>query len=96
MKDELRDAVSPPRYGPQAGRLTGDVCSKLQTTLASPLLPTLAKLSDRSDALSVHGVDVRYPDNWRAISKIELQDMLILTDEFAAILLPILKDYKND
>jgi HEPN domain-containing protein len=59
--------------------------------LASPIAPELAALSDRADALSMAGVEMRYPGNWRDVSDSEMGDMMKLAEEFATILLPRLK-----
>jgi HEPN domain-containing protein len=59
--------------------------------VASPLAPELQALSDRADALSLSGVEIRYPDNWRDVTDSEMREMITLAEEFSAILLPHLK-----
>ena len=59
--------------------------------LARALAPALENLADRADALSFHGVEIRYPDDWRDVPEAEMKEMLALTNEFAAIILPLLK-----
>jgi hypothetical protein len=51
----------------------------------------LGALCDRADALSLSGVEIRYPDNWRDVSNSEMREMIALAEEFGAILLPRLK-----
>ena len=36
-------------------------------------------------------VQVRYPDDWQTVSETEMQEMVELTEEFGALLLPLLK-----
>jgi HEPN domain-containing protein len=59
--------------------------------LASPLVAGLDTLCDRADALSLSGIQIRYPDNWRDVPDSEMREMMALADEFAMILLPRLK-----
>ena len=56
--------------------------------LASPYARELDALSDRADALSLAGVEIRYPDNWRDVSDVEMREGIELAEEFATILLP--------
>lgn len=65
---------------------THDVRRLIQ--LAQPFAPRLSPLSDRSDALTYHGVQTRYPDNWRQIEKVEMNEMVDLAKEFGEIILP--------
>jgi HEPN domain-containing protein len=59
--------------------------------LAAPQAPALAALADRADALSLAGVEIRYPDDWRKVPAEEMGEMIQLAEDFAAILLPLLK-----
>ena len=59
--------------------------------LSSPMAAELGALCDRADGMSLAGVAIRYPDNWREVSEADMKDMMALADEFAAILLPRLK-----
>ncbi len=59
--------------------------------IAMPLAPKLGPLADQADGLSIHGVENRYPDDWREVPESELAEMLALADRFAAIILPLLK-----
>ncbi len=56
--------------------------------LAQPYVPGLSDLSDSSDALTVHGVETRYPGDWRQIEPAEVQAAVELAKEFGKILLP--------
>lgn len=56
--------------------------------LAEPLSPELARLSDVSDSLTVHGVETRYPGDWRQIEQAEMNEAVKLAKEFGSILLP--------
>jgi HEPN domain-containing protein len=56
--------------------------------LLEPVTRDLTPLMDASDALTVHGVSSRYPDDWREIGESEMQQVLQLTAELRAILLP--------
>jgi len=58
--------------------------------LAAPQAPGLDALSDRADALSRAAIETRYPDNWREVSDIEMQQMVTLADEAAMIVLRLL------
>ena len=57
--------------------------------IAVPLAPSLGSLADRADALSLHGVESRYPDDFRLIPDSEVKEMLALAEQFAAIVLPL-------
>ncbi len=59
--------------------------------LAAPHAADLSALADRSDRLSEHAIRSRYPGNWRDIDDSEMREMIDLSREFAAILLPLLK-----
>ena len=59
--------------------------------LAEPFVPELAQLSDASDALTIHGVESRYPDDWRQIGPAEMNHAVELSRQFGDILLPKLE-----
>jgi HEPN domain-containing protein len=59
--------------------------------LAQPFAPELSLLADISDELTVHGVETRYPGEWRKIKKSEMKRMVDLTKRFGDILLVRLK-----
>ena len=54
--------------------------------LAEPYVSELSDLSDSSDALTVHGVETRYPDYWRQITTEEMNEMVALSKKFGEIL----------
>ena len=54
--------------------------------LAEPFAPELSRLSDASDALTVHGVETRYPGDWREIEPPEMNEVVELAKELGAIL----------
>lgn len=56
--------------------------------LAQPYVPGLSDLSDSADALTVHGVETRYPGDWRQIEPAEVQAAVELAKELGKILLP--------
>jgi HEPN domain-containing protein len=56
--------------------------------LAEPYVPQLGDLTDRADALTAHGVQTRYPDDWRPIGLDEMKQTVGLAREFAKALLP--------
>ena len=51
----------------------------------------LSGLADSSDRLSEHAIRSRYPGNWRQIGDSEMREMMKLSKEFAAIILPLVK-----
>jgi len=59
--------------------------------LAEPFVPELSGLSDASDALTIHGVESRYPDDWRQIGPTEMNLAVELSKQFGDILLPKLE-----
>ncbi len=59
--------------------------------MTSPYVSELAILSDRSDILTSYAAQSRYPDNWRAIETSEAEAMVVLSREFAALLIPQLE-----
>jgi len=56
--------------------------------LAQPYVPELEGLFDSSDALTVHGVETRYPGDWRRVEPAEMQTAVELAKKFGKILLP--------
>ena len=59
--------------------------------LASPFESKLAELADDSDALTVHGVQSRYPGDFWQVEPTEMRRLYELSRKFADILLPRLK-----
>jgi HEPN domain-containing protein len=59
--------------------------------LAAPFAPELSRLSDTSDALTIHGVETRYPGDWRQIETSEMNQAVELSKQFGDILLPKLE-----
>ena len=55
--------------------------------LAEPFAPELSRLSDASDTLTIHGVETRYPDDWRQIEQSEMNRVVELSKQFGDILL---------
>ena len=55
--------------------------------LAQPYVPELSQLADSSDALTVHGVETRYPGEWRQIAPEEMNEVVELARKFGEILL---------
>jgi HEPN domain-containing protein len=55
--------------------------------LAAPALPELSGMANSADLLTEHAVAMRYPDEWREIEAEELQEVLAVTRQFAAVLL---------
>ncbi len=53
---------------------------------AKPFAPKLSSLSDASDALTVHGVETRYPDDWHEIEPTEMNEVLELAKQLGKIL----------
>jgi HEPN domain-containing protein len=56
--------------------------------LALPVEPKLAELVGESDALTVHGVQSRYPGDFWQVEKTEMKHLYELSQKFANILLP--------
>jgi HEPN domain-containing protein len=56
--------------------------------LALPVEPKLAALVGESDALTVHGVQSRYPGDFWQVEKTEMKRLYGLSQKFANILLP--------
>jgi len=55
--------------------------------LAQPYAPELSQLADSSDLLTVHGVQTRYPGDWRQIAPEEMNEVVELAKKFGEILL---------
>ena len=55
--------------------------------LAEPFAPELSRLSDASDTLTIHGVETRYPGDWREIEQSEMNQVVELSKQFGDILL---------
>ncbi len=72
------------RHGIEAPR-THDVRRLIQ--LAEHIAPGLARFSDASDALTVHGVETRYPGDWRDIDTAEMSEVVELAREVGRKLL---------
>ena len=58
--------------------------------LAEPFAPELSRFSDASDVLTAHGVETRYPDDWREIEPTEMNQVVELARELGDILLSTL------
>jgi len=71
-------------HGVEAPR-THDLRRLIQ--LAEPFAPALSSFSDRADALTHHGVQARYPDDWCQIQPAEMSEMIDLAKEFGDILM---------
>ena len=71
------------QHGVEAPK-THDVRRLIQ--LAEALAPELSRLANASDALTVHGVETRYPDDWHEIEPAEMNDVVELAKELGAIL----------
>jgi HEPN domain-containing protein len=59
--------------------------------LAEPFALELSLLSDASDTLTIHGVETRYPGDWRQIEPSEMNEIVQLSKQFGDILLPKLE-----
>lgn len=55
--------------------------------LPEPFTPELSRLSDASDTLTIHGVETRYPGDWRQIEPSEMNQVVELSKQFGDILL---------
>lgn len=71
------------RHGVEAPK-THDVRRLIQ--LAQPFAPELSRFSDASDVLTVHGVETRYPGDWREIDPAERNEVVELAKQLGAIL----------
>ena len=56
--------------------------------LASPFESNLAELAEESDALTVHGVQSRYPGDLFHVDKVEMKRLVLLSQKFSNILIP--------
>jgi len=56
--------------------------------LASPFETKLAELAEESDALTVHGVQSRYPGDFLQVDTDEMKRLVALSQKFSNILLP--------
>ncbi len=54
--------------------------------LAEPFAPELSLLADASDALTAHGVETRYPDDWREVEPTEMNEVVELARQLGKIL----------
>ena len=70
-------------HGVEAPR-THDLRRLIQ--LAEPFAPELSRFADASDTLTVHGVESRYPGDWREIEPSEMNEVVELARELGAIL----------
>ena len=59
--------------------------------LARPFAPELSLLADVSDELTIHGVETKYPGEWRQIKKSEMKKAVELAKRFCDILIVKLK-----
>jgi len=59
--------------------------------LAEPFAPELSLLADVSDELTIHGVETRYPGDWRKIKRSEMKRVIELAKRFGDILLVKMK-----
>lgn len=59
--------------------------------LTEPISGDLSHLKDASDALTIHGVASRYPDDWREVGAEEMTEMIELAKQFRGILMPKLQ-----
>jgi len=59
--------------------------------LAEPFAPELSLLADVSDELTIHGVEARYPGDWRKIKRSEMKRVIELAKRFGDILLVKMK-----
>jgi HEPN domain-containing protein len=56
--------------------------------LASPFEPKLKELIDESDALTIHGVQSRYPGDILHVGISEMKRLVTLSQKFSNIILP--------
>lgn len=61
------------------------------TQLTVSFAPELGGIADLADQLSYHGVETRYPDDWREIGIDEMNEMIALAKRFAELLMPRLR-----
>lgn len=72
------------RHGIEAPK-THDLRRLIQ--LAEPYAPELSQLADASDTLTIHGVETRYPGDWRQVTSEEMKESVELSRKFGEILL---------
>jgi len=58
-------------------------------------IPELLSLKSRSKELTEHGVETRYPDDWREISEEEMRSAIELAQEFSQIILSRLSSFQS-
>ena len=63
---------------------THDVRRLIQ--LAEPFAPKLSRFADASDALTIHGVETRYPDDSREIEPAEMHEIVELAKQLGEAL----------
>ena len=56
--------------------------------LAVPLVPELSELLDPADLFTEYAVALRYPDEWRETEPEEIRNLIAISKQFAALLLP--------
>jgi HEPN domain-containing protein len=56
--------------------------------LAVPLVPELSELLDPADLFTECAVALRYPDEWRETEPEEVQNLVVVSKQFADLLLP--------
>lgn len=59
--------------------------------LIAPFAPELGIFSDRVDLLTMHGVQSRYPDDYREISRAEARKMMELAKELGSQVINIIE-----
>lgn len=71
------------RHGVEAPK-THDLRRLIQ--LAERFAPELSRFSDASDTLTVHGVETKYPDDWREIEPAEMNEVVELAQRLGQVL----------
>lgn len=61
--------------------------------LAIGEVPGLSALLDDADVLSVYAVQSRYPGEPQVVTPDEMQNAIDIVEKFAAVLLPLLREY---
>jgi hypothetical protein len=70
-------------------RITEDArCFRRLVQLAVPIVPELTELLDSADLFTEYAVALRYPDEWRETEPEEVQNLMAISKQFAAVLLP--------
>lgn len=54
--------------------------------LAELSAPELSRFADASDALSIHGVETRYPGDWYEIERTEMEEVVQLARQLGQLL----------